>query len=310
MNKQRSVKQLSIGMVPMTGQTISLDSDLTLTDNFELDTIYQPSMPLDENGMFEYDLPVPFKQMFVYVMECLKGRFRYRINLKEYNLHENEAIIIYPGCIVDEARVLPGSKAFAISFQDSAFFDDETAQSVKVIRQNTLHPQVVSLRSAQTEMMLRLYQVLRSVCGNPAFEFKKDAVSGCLRIMAAGMAQWITENREPEVMALNRNEHLFVSFLQEVQVNCSKERKISYYAKKFCISPKYFAKLVYEASGRHASDWIRDYVILEAKAMLRTGEYTVQQVSEALHFPNSSFFGKYFKSAVGCSPRKYAIGKD
>lgn len=41
--------------------------------------------------------------------------------------------------------------------------------------------------------------------------------------------------------------------------------------------------------------------------MLRTGNYTVQQVSDALHFPNSSFFGKYFKAAVGCSPRRYAI---
>ena len=41
--------------------------------------------------------------------------------------------------------------------------------------------------------------------------------------------------------------------------------------------------------------------------MLRTGNYTVQQVSDALNFPNSSFFGKYFKAAVGCSPRRYSI---
>ncbi len=61
-----------------------------------------------------------------------------------------------------------------------------------------------------------------------------------------------------------------------------------------------------QASGRGAGEWIKDYVVLEAKALLKSRLYTVQQVSDRLHFANASFFAKYFRAATGLSPRQYA----
>ena len=69
------------------------------------------------------------------------------------------------------------------------------------------------------------------------------------------------------------------------------------------------SQLVLKTSGRYASHWIRDFVILEAKALLKSGKYTVQQVADKLNFSNASFFGKYFKAATGMTPRKYQYGK-
>ena len=48
--------------------------------------------------------------------------------------------------------------------------------------------------------------------------------------------------------------------------------------------------------------------ILLTKALLKSKTYTVQQVSIMLNFANASFFGKYFKSATGVSPRRYMLG--
>ena len=39
--------------------------------------------------------------------------------------------------------------------------------------------------------------------------------------------------------------------------------------------------------------------------MLRTKQYTVNQVADALNFPSSSFFCRYFRQAVGSSPTKF-----
>jgi AraC-like DNA-binding protein len=50
-------------------------------------------------------------------------------------------------------------------------------------------------------------------------------------------------------------------------------------------------------------------VVLESKALLRQNDLTVQQISDLLNFPNPSFFGKYFKGVVGCSPRQYQLQK-
>ncbi len=38
--------------------------------------------------------------------------------------------------------------------------------------------------------------------------------------------------------------------------------------------------------------------------LLGTG-LTVQQISDALHFPSQSVFGKFFKKSSGLSPREY-----
>lgn len=48
-------------------------------------------------------------------------------------------------------------------------------------------------------------------------------------------------------------------------------------------------------------------VLLNAKTLLRSGQYSVQQVSDLLAFPNPSFFGKYFREHVGCTPREYQM---
>jgi AraC-like DNA-binding protein len=60
-----------------------------------------------------------------------------------------------------------------------------------------------------------------------------------------------------------------------------------------------------ENSGLSASDWIENHVILEAKALLKSGNMTIQEISYELNFPSQSFFGKYFKRIVGISPSEY-----
>ncbi|WP_423803401.1 helix-turn-helix domain-containing protein [Paraprevotella clara] len=58
-------------------------------------------------------------------------------------------------------------------------------------------------------------------------------------------------------------------------------------------------------SNRLYLNLYRTHVILEAKALLKSRKYTIQQVADMLNFANQSFFGKYFKEKVGCSPSEY-----
>ena len=82
-------------------------------------------------------------------------------------------------------------------------------------------------------------------------------------------------------------------------------RSIAYYAKLLCISPKHLSATIKIMSGQTASEWIDNYVIIAAKAMLRSSSKTIQQISNDLNFSNQSFFGKFFKKYVGVSPTEY-----
>ena len=73
------------------------------------------------------------------------------------------------------------------------------------------------------------------------------------------------------------------------------------------MNPKYLSTVIKEISGKSAFEWINNYVILEAKSMLKSTGKTIQQISDELNFANQSFFGKYFKQHVGIPPSEYRI---
>ncbi|MBQ2297918.1 MAG: AraC family transcriptional regulator, partial [Bacteroidaceae bacterium] len=85
----------------------------------------------------------------------------------------------------------------------------------------------------------------------------------------------------------------------------TQNRSITFYADKLCISPKYLSSVVHSVSGKYATDWINQCVILEAKNMLKKEGASIKDVSNYLNFANQSFFAKYFKQHTGYTPKEY-----
>lgn len=103
----------------------------------------------------------------------------------------------------------------------------------------------------------------------------------------------------------SRKSHYVREFMQAVSQHYKKERSVGFYADKLYISPKYLSLLIKEATGRSASAWIDDYVMLEAKNLLRFSGKNIQQIAYELNFTNQSSFGKYFKNLSGMSPSEF-----
>ncbi|MCM1223085.1 MAG: helix-turn-helix domain-containing protein [Lachnospiraceae bacterium] len=94
-------------------------------------------------------------------------------------------------------------------------------------------------------------------------------------------------------------------FMRQLQLHHTHHRAVSFYADKLCISQKYLSHVIKEATGRSATDWIGEYVVMEAKNLLRFSNKNVQQVAYSLNFPTQSSFGKYFKHVTGISPSEF-----
>ncbi len=80
---------------------------------------------------------------------------------------------------------------------------------------------------------------------------------------------------------------------------------VGFYADKLCLTPKYLSKLIRNATGRSAPEWIDAYVILEAKNMLKYSNATIKEIVFRLNFPNQSVFYKFFKARTGMTPTEY-----
>jgi AraC-like DNA-binding protein len=64
--------------------------------------------------------------------------------------------------------------------------------------------------------------------------------------------------------------------LQLVQIHYKQQRELNFYADLLCLTPKHLSKVVRETSGTPANEWIDNYVILEAKALLKSTNMTIQ----------------------------------
>ncbi len=115
----------------------------------------------------------------------------------------------------------------------------------------------------------------------------------------------VDKKHTDEVKQLSRRHDYVREFIHLVQIHFIKERSVAFYAERLFISPKYLSLLVKEATGRSAAKWIDEFVLMEAKNMLRYSGRNIQQVAYALNFPTQSSFGKYFKHLTGMSPTDY-----
>lgn len=106
-------------------------------------------------------------------------------------------------------------------------------------------------------------------------------------------------------MGLSQGDILFRDFLRMLSEYSSNSRFISHYADKLCVTPKYLSSVCKKISGRTASEWIDVFTVERIRRLLRFSDKSVKEIAEELDFPNISFFGKYVKHHLGCSPVNY-----
>ena len=120
-----------------------------------------------------------------------------------------------------------------------------------------------------------------------------------------GMEEYITHQEPLPKLAEGHSSDLAEAFLNLVEEEYRRHRDLSYYASRLCKSTKYLSRVIMEATGRSATDWIERCVIMDAKAQLTSTQKRVSEISDDLNVASPSFFGKYFKRITGLSPRDF-----
>lgn len=104
-----------------------------------------------------------------------------------------------------------------------------------------------------------------------------------------------------------RTEELFDEFMVLLSENFTRERSVKFYASELCITPKYLTTVIKSVSGKTPTAWISEMVFKEMEHRLRYSQASIKEIAYGLHFPNTSFFGKFFKARSGMSPMQYRL---
>ena len=243
----------------------------------------------------------PHKLTHAVIIICTSGSARIKVNLQEYNIEAPKLITLMPGQIGELLEKSSDFGGYAIAL--SRRFIDMVNLPGWQRQYMTLYNNPISDIDEDMHIAMRtFYAILYRAAANDKNPFRLQVIENLIRVFYyGGISSFGSKSSNSESCKNNIVER----FIELVQTHYREERLIGFYANKLCITPKYLSKLVKENTGRSAGEWIESHVILEARAMLQSSEMTIQQIATSLNFPNQSFFGKYFKRAIGLSPKQY-----
>lgn len=117
----------------------------------------------------------------------------------------------------------------------------------------------------------------------------------------------IIEQSNPErtAMHISRSSVLFKQFVELLNSLEVKPRRVDYYSSRLCITTKYLSNICKENSGKTAYEWIVEFTVEDINRLLSHSDMSIKEISNYLEFPNLSFFGRFVRAHLGCSPTEY-----
>jgi len=246
----------------------------------------------------------PFKIDVTAIIISIKGSTEGNINLKPYVTSGACFISILPGHIMQyksisedfEGLIIAMSKKFTDSLMPNA--QERLPLSLSV----TDNP-VIPLDEEGLAGMVNYFDMIKKLILVEDHPYRMEVARYLTLAFFYGAGYHF--HKFSDKRKKTHNEALIEKFLLLVEKHHKNERGLEFYSDKMCITSKHLARVLRDSGNKSPNDMINDRVALEAKALLKSTNMTIQQISDDLNFPNQSFFGKYFKRVTGLSPKEY-----
>ena len=240
---------------------------------------------------------------------CVSGKAEVQINLKKYvlksgtlALHVPENIIQINSC--ENLIVYP----FIISSEFIQKIHFETKDLMNLYMAAKTSP-VLDLQYEDIHILEKYYYLMESILQSETTYKDRMTIGVTSSFLYKIYDILIKKLKEKEYTRKipERCEIVFEDFIKELNLFNGTKHSLSFFAQRLNLTPNYLSCRVKEYSGRTATEWIEESVILEAKTMLKHTNLTIQEIAYKLNFPTQTFFGKYFKRITGISPKQYRM---
>lgn len=269
------------------------DGDIVLVDNFR-----QLPELLPTNVHFDFFL----------VVICLKGKMQVKLQSKQQVFHPYDILCCKPNILVSNCMISPDfdGKILCLSSRilQNFFYADKT------IWKNYFYLSqlpIINIGEERAQLFESYYQLLNYRIKQPSKMYNKEAMSALINAAMYDLLTVLVERSTllQESNQLTQGDILFKKFLDMLTEEQVHERSVVHYAERLCVTPKYLSTVIKRASGKTAFEWISQFVIEDIVQQLKYSNRTIKEIAEFLKFENLSFFGKYVRQHLGCSPTEY-----
>lgn len=267
-------------------------------------------MIISSNKSTDWELfHYPCRMDAIVIALCTAGEGRATINLKEFVVSPNMVVVNLPANIIRIDRVSDDFQGYILIVSQN--FLREAQIDLNNMISAYMHIKTHPARTVTPDLSLHLqtfYHLILECAEDKQSPFRNEILKGLIRAFLYKCAEQLhNQAHDEERSAKSRREIFFRQFIELLTQHHREQRSVGFYAEKMHITPKYMSSLMKEVTGRSAAEWIDEYVILEAKTLLKYSGLSIQEVAYKLNFSTQSFFGKYFKQHTGMSPGQYKM---
>lgn len=254
----------------------------------------------DLTFLFPEGKPVRNPKHRVYLIIGLQGEAQIKIDSKRYVLQKNGLIYLTPNHLLSS---LSRSNDFLFEYLS---FDFDFLSDFPLLLKADISDQVGAMPFLQLDMhafavITKYYDFINDRYKNSTN--RSEIVKGLLFSLIVEVSKMYSGQNICTVSS--RKNELADAFFRLLHRYYKEERTALFYAGRLCISDKYLFRVIKQTTGSTFHYWVSDFVLREAKLLLKSTEKSVTEIAEYLNFPNSSFFARFFRKHTGMSPMQF-----
>ncbi|GAA4450069.1 helix-turn-helix domain-containing protein [Rurimicrobium arvi] len=293
MNISRKIAHLTFPKFVALYAKASIGTDFFITEE-------RPLLSLSE---------FPYRSAGYIIGICTGGHARVEVNLQTFEARENALLLATPFHILRiydasedfRCRFVVFSKDFLSGVSTNSLFLDSFS-----FFKNTAAP-VIYGEAEDGNLLLRIFRLIDQAIEREQHSYRRQICQSILTALLYEIGDLYNRQHIITQSKPNRKQELSMLFQNLVFVHYKEHRNVQFYADRLFVTSKHLTETIKEMTGKTAGEWIDDAVVLEAKVLLRNSGMSVAQVANAIHFPDQSSFGKYFKKHTGYAPSEFKI---
>lgn len=233
----------------------------------------------------------------------MRGSMRGIVNLCEYRMTEGTIVFVTPGTIVEPLEVSDDFLVEGMGVPADQFLLAHGGKLPELFNGKVKDGRR-SITLEERTFLDKMFRLLQDLMVEKSTN--KDVIYSMISTVTHYFDQLFHDGFASS--APTHSGEIFNRFLRLVNLHGSREHQLAFYAAKLCITSRYLGTVVLATSGVGAKEWIDRAIISTAKVLLRHSDKQISQIADELHFPNVSFFCKYFKRLTGFTPQQYRRG--
>lgn len=246
----------------------------------------------------ERHIEKPHKHDFFIINLFEKAEGVHTIDFNDYPIQDKQIHILFPGQ-VHKWQI----KAETIGYQlmiDPVFFERFANYLRFSFTEYSNHP-VFTLSEKSFELLKYEFDAIKEELetGNSL----KELINARAAVIAAIVSKE-AEGLFDDFKIYQSNPKL-VKFNTLIEQNFKTEKRINFYASRLSISDNYLNILCKKNLGVSATQLIQQRVLLEAKRLLHSTEFSIKEIAFELGFVDHAYFSNFFKQQTGNTPKAF-----